>query len=212
MANIKGIELASEINDLEDTSARNTATAASQTATQAGQTATQAGQTATQASQTATQASQKVDEISKIIPSSASDSNKLVTESELQAVTELIPSNASVSNKLATVADIETSLSWVYLGQGKSADTETVVLTVNLSGKKDVMFVFRTTSDSTENLGTCIVPASELAETTMFRQGYISYVPNSSYCRYTVVSRSDDTVNLALTSNMENAEIAVYAR
>lgn len=58
MANIRGIELASEIYDLEDTSARNTATAASQTATQAGQTATQASQTATQASQTATTASQ----------------------------------------------------------------------------------------------------------------------------------------------------------
>lgn len=58
MANIRGIELASEIYDLEDTSARNTATAASQTATQAGQTATQASQTATQAGQTATQANQ----------------------------------------------------------------------------------------------------------------------------------------------------------
>lgn len=58
MANVRGIELASEIYDLEDTSARNTATTASQTATQAGQTATQASQTATQASQTASAASQ----------------------------------------------------------------------------------------------------------------------------------------------------------
>ena len=58
MANIRGIELASEIYDLEDTSARNTATSASQTATTASQTATEASQTATQASQTATQASQ----------------------------------------------------------------------------------------------------------------------------------------------------------
>lgn len=41
MANIKGIELASEIYDLEDTSARNTATSANQTATQASQTVTQ---------------------------------------------------------------------------------------------------------------------------------------------------------------------------
>ena len=60
MANIRGIELASEIYDLEDTSARNTATAASQTATQAGQTATQASQTASQASQTATEADSKI--------------------------------------------------------------------------------------------------------------------------------------------------------
>lgn len=56
MADIRGIELASEIYDLEDTSARSTATAASQTATQAGQTATQASKTATQASDTANQA------------------------------------------------------------------------------------------------------------------------------------------------------------
>lgn len=56
MANIRGIELASEVYSLEDTSARNTATAASQTATQAGQTATQASQTATQASETASDA------------------------------------------------------------------------------------------------------------------------------------------------------------
>lgn len=58
MANIRGIELASEIYDLEDTSARNTATSASQTATTASQTATEANQTATQAGQTAAQASQ----------------------------------------------------------------------------------------------------------------------------------------------------------
>lgn len=56
MANIKGIELASEVYDLEDTSARDTATTASQTAAQAGQTATQASETATQASDTASQA------------------------------------------------------------------------------------------------------------------------------------------------------------
>lgn len=82
MANIRGIELASEIYDLEDTSARNTATAASQTATQAGQTATQASETATQASQKATQASQKADEMYEAFPSNASDSNKLVTQSD----------------------------------------------------------------------------------------------------------------------------------
>ena len=58
MADIRGIELASEIYSLEDTSARNTATAASQAATQAGQTATQASQTASAASQTASAASQ----------------------------------------------------------------------------------------------------------------------------------------------------------
>jgi hypothetical protein len=58
MANIKGIELASEVYDLEDETARSTATTAGQTASQASETATQASETATQASQTATQASQ----------------------------------------------------------------------------------------------------------------------------------------------------------
>ena len=70
MADIKGIELASEIYDLEDEAARTTAETASQTATQA--------------SQTATQASQDVDSIQDLIPSSASSNNKLVVQSELE--------------------------------------------------------------------------------------------------------------------------------
>lgn len=83
MANIKGIELASEIYDLEDTSARNSATAASQTATQAGQTATQASETATQAKQTAedakVQADVARDEIGDISSLETSDTSDLVS-------------------------------------------------------------------------------------------------------------------------------------
>lgn len=82
MANIRGIELASEIYDLEDTSARNTATAASQTATQAGQTATQASQTATQAKNTAEDARSDVNvarnEIGDISALETSDKSDLV--------------------------------------------------------------------------------------------------------------------------------------
>lgn len=54
MADIKGIELASEIYGLEDETARDTATEANQKATQAGQTATQAQTTANSASELAT--------------------------------------------------------------------------------------------------------------------------------------------------------------
>lgn len=93
MADIRGIELASEIYGLEDTSARNTATAASQTATQASQTATQAGQTAIQASQ-------DVDSIQDLIPSSASSNNKLVVQSELkQTVTPTLTLGYGISVK-----------------------------------------------------------------------------------------------------------------
>lgn len=69
MANIRGIELTGEVYDLEDTSARDTATTASQTATQAGQ--------------TATQASQAIASLQNVIPSNASASNKLVTENDV---------------------------------------------------------------------------------------------------------------------------------
>ena len=82
MANIRGIELASEIYDLEDTSARNTATSASQTATEAGQTATQASQTATQASQTATQASQTATQADEKATENASAISQLQSDME----------------------------------------------------------------------------------------------------------------------------------
>lgn len=71
MADIRGIELASEIYGLEDTSARNTATAASQTATTA--------------SETATAASQSVNSLQEVVPSSASPDNKLATKSDISS-------------------------------------------------------------------------------------------------------------------------------
>ena len=67
MANIKGIELASEVYDLEDTSARDTATTASQTATTASETATEANQKATTAGQTATEANEKIGSLSDLL-------------------------------------------------------------------------------------------------------------------------------------------------
>jgi len=67
MANIRGIELASEIYDLEDTSARNTATTAGQTATEANEKATTASETATEANQKATTAGQSATEANEKI-------------------------------------------------------------------------------------------------------------------------------------------------
>ena len=67
MADIKGIELASEIYGLEDETARDTATTASQTATTANQTATTASETATEANQKATTAGQTATEANEKI-------------------------------------------------------------------------------------------------------------------------------------------------
>lgn len=90
MANVNGIEVSGTTYNIEDETARNTATQASQTATTANQTATTASQTATQAEQTATTASQTASEnltriinIEQVIPSKASNTNKLVTVSDI---------------------------------------------------------------------------------------------------------------------------------
>lgn len=72
MADIKGIELASETYGLEDETARNTATEASQSATEA-------SQTATEASQMASENTQRIVDIENMIPSGAGPSNLLAT-------------------------------------------------------------------------------------------------------------------------------------
>lgn len=98
MANIRGIELASEVYDLEDTSARDTATTASQTATQAGQTATQASQTATQASQTATQAGQ-----------TATQANEKATENA-EAISELKSDVETLDGEVLKKSDLTSAV------------------------------------------------------------------------------------------------------
>ena len=89
MANIRGIELASEIYDLEDTSARDTATAASQTATTASQTATTASETATEANQRATTAGQTATEANEKIGDLA-DLKTTVKTNVVAALNELL--------------------------------------------------------------------------------------------------------------------------
>ena len=90
MANIKGIELASEIYDLEDETARNTSTQASQTATTASETATQASQTATTASETATQASQTATQADSKIGNLANLITSVKTDL-VSAINEIVP-------------------------------------------------------------------------------------------------------------------------
>lgn len=82
MANINGIEVSGTTYNLEDTTARNNASSAISTAAGASQTATEASQTATEASQTVAGVEQAVTDIQAVIPTSASSSNKLVSESE----------------------------------------------------------------------------------------------------------------------------------
>ena len=111
MANIRGIELASEVYDLEDTSARDTATTAGQTATQASQTATQASQTATQASQTATQASQTATQADEKI-GSLSDLLTTVKTNIVSAINELVTSKSKVIIKKGTVERSNIPAGW----------------------------------------------------------------------------------------------------
>lgn len=109
MADIKGIELASEIYGLEDETARNTATAASQTATTASQTATTASQTATQASQTATQASQTAEEADEKIGTLA---NLLTTAKNnlVAAINELFNKINSIRFHSLSTTDLATNV------------------------------------------------------------------------------------------------------
>ena len=111
MANIRGIELASEVYDLEDTSARDTATTASQTATQAGQTATQAEQTATQASQTATQASQ-----------TATTASETATQASQTATTA--SETATQASQTATAAQTTATQAQTTATQAKTTATQ----------------------------------------------------------------------------------------
>lgn len=89
MANIKGIEVSSETYNLEDTNARTTASSASTTANTANTKAT--------ANETA------IATVQAVIPSSASASNKLVTESELPNVVQETAQNISLNESTSAV-------------------------------------------------------------------------------------------------------------
>ena len=104
MANIHGIEVSGEVYDLEDTSARTTATTASSAASSASNLASTANQNANTASQVATQASTKasenanaiielqndIEDIQNVVPSIASSSNKLTTDQDLSGLCSIV--------------------------------------------------------------------------------------------------------------------------
>ena len=104
MANIKGIELANEIYDLEDETARSTATAASQTATAASQTATVASQTATAASQTATTAS----ETATVASQTATAASQTATAAS-QTATAASQTATQADSKIGNLANLVTT-------------------------------------------------------------------------------------------------------
>ena len=131
MANIRGIELASEIYDLEDTSARNTATAASQTATQAGQTATQASQTATTASQTATQASETATQADEKI-GSLSDLLTTVKTNIVAAINELFNKINNIRFHSLSTVDLAADITLTSAGLSYTMSNDGIVK-VNVS-------------------------------------------------------------------------------
>ncbi len=149
MANIKGIELASEIYDLEDEVARNTAASASQTATSASQTATSASQTATQASQTATQASQTATQADEKIGDLASLKTAIKT-SVVEAINELL-------------TPITLPLENIVLNDDVTAETSNIQTRAQAGSVQTGVFYFRNLNASgvggttTVHLGTCSI-------------------------------------------------------
>lgn len=134
MATIKGIELVSDIYDLEDTQ---------------GRTATQTAQnTADNASSKADSNETAIKAIKNIIPSTASSSNKLATQSDIPDVSQLetdieniqavVPSSATAQNKLATLNDLTKAklfMGTVYQGQCKVDSNGLYLLFIDRHGK-----------------------------------------------------------------------------
>lgn len=133
MADIKGIELASEIYGLEDETARSTAGQASTTATQASQTAIQASQTATQASQMATQASQTATEADEKIGNLANLKTTIKTD-VVSAINEVLTTKALSNVILTPVQGVTaTNLSLVNISRSDNVVTGLIYID-NISG------------------------------------------------------------------------------
>ena len=138
MATIKGIKLASDIYDLEDTQ---------------GRTATQTAQnTADNASSKADSNETAIKAIQNIIPSTASSSNKLATQSDIPDVSQLetnieniqavVPSSATAQNKLATLNDLTKAKLFMgepYKGKCKVDESGLYLLFIDRHGsEKDI--------------------------------------------------------------------------
>lgn len=102
---------------------------------------------------------------------------------------------------------------WEFVGQGISSDVSQITLSVNIEGKKEFLFVYRTSSNATENLGSMIIPISEVLPNSMFRQTYISYVPSNAYLRFTLVAKHNNILDLSFTqSGVPNSVGALFMR
>ena len=102
---------------------------------------------------------------------------------------------------------------WEFIGQGISSSVSEVTLSVNTEGKKELLFVYRTSASSSENLGSMVIPINEVSLNGMFRQTYISYIPNNAYIRFTLVSKNNNVLNLSFTQNgVPNSVGALFVR
>ena len=180
MANIRGIELASEIYDLEDTSARNTATTASQTATQAGQTATQASQTATQASQTATEADSKIGNLTDLKTTDKTSIVGAINENK-ENITELkaMVKTLNISNKTFTMP-LGAYVAW-YALTGIAQQPKMAMFTMTdvlVDGVSSDCFVYFESSKYGQHLRFRSIDTGVLlnANTTVTISGTVSYI------------------------------------
>lgn len=102
---------------------------------------------------------------------------------------------------------------WEFVGQGISNSTSDITLSVNIKDKKEFLFVYRTSENIPENLGSIIIPIDEVYSEGIFRQTYISYVPSNAYLRFTFVSKNGNVLNLSFTQNgIPNSVGALFVR
>ena len=112
-------------------------------------------------------------------------------------------------NKIAALEEKK----WEFVGQGISSDATEITLSVNTTDKKEFLFVYRTNKNSSESLGSMVIPIDEVYSNGIFRQTYISYVPSNAYLRFTLVSKSGNVLNLSFTQNgVPNSVGALFMR
>ena len=112
-------------------------------------------------------------------------------------------------NKIATLEEKE----WEFVGQGISNDVSEVTLSVNTEGKKELLFVYRTSANLPESLGSMVIPIKEVHSNGIFRQTYISYVPGNAYLRFTLVAKNNNVLDLSFTQNgVPNSIGALFMR
>lgn len=90
---------------------------------------------------------------------------------------------------------------WEFVGQGISSSQSEVTLSVDITDKKEFLFVYRTSATAPESLGSMVIPIDEVHSSGIFGQTYISYVPSNAYLRFTLVSKNNNVLNLSFTQD-----------